>query len=783
MLEKLDIKKKTTNSAILLNCDFKEMHLLKKDKNNKMKKIKNNNKDKSLLHQQLLICKKYPKNLLFFEKYAQFCFNYKYSIDENFYYIKVINDIISNESTHVVAEFKDYLLYGDDTEFLHMFYGRLESKNYLPKIFDYYHQCSIIFPNYVVFPENKYLFKNIRKKQKVIDLQQEQDYRKELILKGELDYDDEDEIFTSRDIYNILDQTNTSNIKKFFGIYKNGDINPNEKQDNDNLNNNNNKSIRELVETLEKEIKKYKEKKQIKKIKEELIKRKEILNLKNSTKSKTINNKIDLVINLKGRNSQNDEIRPNYNTKNIKSKNYFYTNINIKNNSIRNNIKNKKFKSNSKSKIKDKEYQNIIMNNYINYKYLNINKAHKNKFINSFITDSKTNHINNSKNNTRIKSKIKNNNTQLKNNSTGKSKKAIQQYFKSKISPKAIIIKMITESNRNKSNSPNSSSKNKFYKKEKSINQKRAVSLTPSLTNKNNHSHKTKKIYNRNGSSNNISNSIVNIKQKNKILENKVNCLNKDNKFKSLIVKESNNNSNYNIDTNLNNNIITNNTTNTQPKDNITTINNNSNNNTITRNEVSLKLYNVNSYTNIQKEKHQYSKIKTNKHNSTLTCTTTCSCMKHSSINNEKKTTKQIKYKHIFYGNEIIIKEPINKRNNKIKCYNLISNQFPNNNIINNISNNNKITFKTENKKKKYFPISNLSPSTSIGNINKKKDLLYKKLIRKRSGILPLKKAFLNLKILGSSFNSRIMQDTSKTKVGKSTIDIDRIYSLYRKKK
>ena len=68
-------------------------------------------------------------------------------------------------------------------------------------------------------------------------------------------------------------------------------------------------------------------------------------------------------------------------------------------------------------------------------------------------------------------------------------------------------------------------------------------------------SHKTKKIYNRN------TNSIVNIKQKNKIFKKKAKMISNDKKFKSLIMKDRNNsNSNYNPDTaNTNNNNFTNN--------------------------------------------------------------------------------------------------------------------------------------------------------------------------------------------------------------------------------
>ena len=145
-----------------------------------------------------------------------------YFLDKDFYNIKVIDDIINNFDTHLVAEFKDYLIMGDDSEFLQRKYNMEECKKYLPTLFDYYKSCSVIFPNYVVLPESKYIFKNIRKKQKVIDNQQEQDEKQEKIKKGEINLDENDDFFTSNAFNSILNQTNTSNLRLFFGINSKG---------------------------------------------------------------------------------------------------------------------------------------------------------------------------------------------------------------------------------------------------------------------------------------------------------------------------------------------------------------------------------------------------------------------------------------------------------------------------------------------------------------------------------------------------------------------------------
>jgi len=47
------------------------------------------------------------------------------------------------------------------------------------KIFEFYDKYSKVFPNYVVLPENKYMFKNIERKQRMIDERQKYKTEKE----------------------------------------------------------------------------------------------------------------------------------------------------------------------------------------------------------------------------------------------------------------------------------------------------------------------------------------------------------------------------------------------------------------------------------------------------------------------------------------------------------------------------------------------------------------------------------------------------------------------------
>ena len=81
----------------------------------------------------------------------------------------VISNIIYNEKLHIVSEFKEWLIYDDQNEFLKRFYNNNESVGKLINLFEFYEANSKIFPNYCILPESKYLFKNIKKKQKMLD--------------------------------------------------------------------------------------------------------------------------------------------------------------------------------------------------------------------------------------------------------------------------------------------------------------------------------------------------------------------------------------------------------------------------------------------------------------------------------------------------------------------------------------------------------------------------------------------------------------------------------------
>ena len=341
----------------------------------------------------------------YIEKYIHRYFLSFYKSSKNDYNMRMIEDILNNESTHLVAEFKDYLIMGDITEFLQKSYNIEECKKYLPKIYDYYNSCSVIFPNYVKLHESKYIYKNIRKKQKVIDNQQEQEEKQEKIKKGEIKYNDDENFLTTKTYYSILDQTNTSNIKLFFGINDKIDIN---------------ETPNNIVEKLQKA-----EKDAIKK-KIQLIKNnsKSKLNINLKESNNTLNNISNSIINkrnnsklfnknkyIKERNKNNNNIHylSHIQKKRIHTKSN--SNINIKMNLIdqkRNKIKINNYLSkenDSKKYIKStscindtdndinkrKNYITFYGNNLMNSKktevkklfYENSNNKHKNIFINS----------------------------------------------------------------------------------------------------------------------------------------------------------------------------------------------------------------------------------------------------------------------------------------------------------------------------------------------------------------------------------------------------------------
>ena len=161
--------------------------------------------------------KYYIKNITSLYKYEKLIhkkFVLKYNTRPNdLYFKKKINEIIFNYNSHIVAQFKDYLIRGDLSEYLLKYNNLYESRILLKKLNKFYQEFSLTFPNYVILQESKYIYKNIKRKQKLINLKIEE----EGIENIKFDYAQikNNTIFTTQALDSIFNLTE-SGAKQFF---------------------------------------------------------------------------------------------------------------------------------------------------------------------------------------------------------------------------------------------------------------------------------------------------------------------------------------------------------------------------------------------------------------------------------------------------------------------------------------------------------------------------------------------------------------------------------------
>ena len=142
----------------------------------------------------------------------------KYNSTFSSYNTNIINNIIYNEKSHIVALFKDYLILDDTSEFLKRYYTHRESDVRLPKFYEYYETYSKIYPNYTSLEEGKYIYRNIQKKQRMIDLQEKMEMEEKKNKKNKRKGDISDEVF-STDVYDsIINDRDTEEIEQIFNI-------------------------------------------------------------------------------------------------------------------------------------------------------------------------------------------------------------------------------------------------------------------------------------------------------------------------------------------------------------------------------------------------------------------------------------------------------------------------------------------------------------------------------------------------------------------------------------
>ena len=297
------------------------------------------------------------------------------------YNSNIIDNIIYNERAHIVATFKDRLIIDDNGEFLKRYYNLNESFVRLPKFFEYYELYSKIFPNYTAIGESKYLYQNIQKKQKMIDLQEQMELEKQKMknkenddniiknLQVDSDFIDNyntngrnkkssENVFSTDIINSILSKSNTEEMELLFNINKKN-ISKEEKV------------FSEKIKNLVSSINKFNEKskKEISK-KEESSKKKE----SHSGKKNKINNTV------LGNDLNNKNVKLNYFNKNIFRKKNTIFNINnekISNNSITS-------KKNNMNKISKNDINliKLIENNIFKKKKKNSKQHNKNFFHN-----------------------------------------------------------------------------------------------------------------------------------------------------------------------------------------------------------------------------------------------------------------------------------------------------------------------------------------------------------------------------------------------------------------
>ena len=446
----------------------------------------------------------------------------KHNISPLFYQKFQILLLMENANTHLVSLFKDYLLYDDMTEFFKEYYKKPEIYERLKTIYEYYESSSYLFPNYTAINEGKYIYKNIIKKQNLIDyLEDLEDKKKEKEEKRAKknknlnSYNNEQssscfDVFDTKIYNNIIKETgNDSKINELFCV----GVNNNNEECGDSF-----ASILKLAEEIKENKQKIKYKNKINKINTEIKEVKKVKKEKYKIKkdNKDYNNKNESHINL---NNINNKIKNRIESKIYVSRK-IYTNLNQNN-------------SNSKKLFKKaKIHLNInalLNNNFSNYNSKNFN--HNN---------------NNNKNHILNIDKCKSNDY-LKNNQSIPSYRNIN---KNNYKKNNIIINII---NNNKTN--NYHSNINYFSNFTSINQndniksdnKNYIIITDNNTNNSNTTKYNNNINNNTNNSNTTKyNSNINNKKKvnTNNYKNKINNSIKDkNELKSVIIEYSQNHS------------------------------------------------------------------------------------------------------------------------------------------------------------------------------------------------------------------------------------------------
>jgi hypothetical protein len=219
-LNKIQDKSKTKEELNNLSINYNKSIVTKKIKlKRNIKRVKNKN-----------IGTKISENIIynnFISRYKNMTINYNSIISDR---------LINNITSHIVASFKEFLIYGDIFEFLNKYYKKKESSYLLKEIINSNVTNGFFTPNYSILLEKNYLLKNIQEKQRLLENEGDEEKKTE----KNKEKADEENIFTSKIMYSILNQTNTSDAINVLGL--------------DNNNNNEDKDI-EKIDILIKTVK------------------------------------------------------------------------------------------------------------------------------------------------------------------------------------------------------------------------------------------------------------------------------------------------------------------------------------------------------------------------------------------------------------------------------------------------------------------------------------------------------------------------------------------------
>lgn len=149
----------------------------------------------------------------------------KYNYNEELFNKYQIQLFMENANNHLISTFKDYLFYDDFSEFLTKFYCIKDSIYMLMALCLYYEKSSYIFPNYTAISEGKYIYKNIIKKQLLINYLEDLEIQKKLnnhnykIKKNKTKNYNNENIFDG-ELYNniLINNENNSDLNILFGI-------------------------------------------------------------------------------------------------------------------------------------------------------------------------------------------------------------------------------------------------------------------------------------------------------------------------------------------------------------------------------------------------------------------------------------------------------------------------------------------------------------------------------------------------------------------------------------